>query len=66
MNDEPMLGGGALPAWMYRDPMEAAIRNEEQSCEGCAHSETMFGKKVCLKGKRHTSRCGLYKNKGGK
>lgn len=52
---------------MYGNPEQAAIRREglpKKSCEGCAYSETVFGKKVCTKGKRGTSRCGLYKQKG--
>lgn len=57
----------ALESYLYGDPMEAAIRREGQkkkSCEGCAYSETVFGKKVCTKGKRGDGRCRLYKEKG--
>ena len=56
-----------LESYLYGDPLEAAIRREGQkkkSCDGCAHSETVFGKKVCMKGKRHTSRCVLFEEKG--
>lgn len=58
----------AHPAYMYRDPMEAAMRNEARSCKGCAFesSEHMFGQvfMLCSKDKKHGNKCNLYKLKG--
>ena len=61
--------GKVLESYFYGDPLEAAIRREGQkkkSCEGCAHLEAVFGKKVCSKGKRGDSRCGLYEKRENK
>lgn len=58
----------ALPKFMYGDPMLAAMRNEAREakgCNSCAFSESVFGRKLCIKGKKHTSRCDLYIDKGG-
>lgn len=54
----------ALEHWMYRDPMEAAMRLEAQSCKGCRHerSAIIFNKRVklCDKNKPHGTKCNLF------
>ena len=51
----------ALPAWQYRDPLEAAIRAEAESCKGCVFecpvkiAGATLG--ICVKGKQHGSKC---------
>jgi hypothetical protein len=51
----------ALEQWMYRDPMEAAMRLEAQSCKGCVFECPVkaFGQQVgmCAKGKPYGQKC---------
>lgn len=55
----------ALPAWQYRDPLEAAIRAEEESCKGCVFecSVKAFGEQIgmCAKGKPYGQKCKAFK-----
>lgn len=58
----------AYPKLMYGDPIYAAMQSEAKeakSCNSCVYSESVFGKKICTKGKRHTSRCVLFVEKRG-
>ena len=54
----------ALPSWQYRDPLEAAMRMEAQSCKGCVfeRSATVFNERVmlCEKDKPHGTKCKLF------
>lgn len=50
----------AMPAYMYQDPMQAAMRAEAQSCQGCASTWRSFAIVVCMLGKKHGNRCKDY------
>lgn len=55
----------ALEGWMYRDPMEVAIRKEAMTCKGCQHQRLTraFGQDIatCEKRRKHGTRCREYK-----
>lgn len=57
----------ALPAEMYRDPMEAAMRAEERSCgnprPGCKHLEKLLGREFCGVGRRELVKCKKFQLK---
>ena len=55
----------AMPAFMYKDPMEAAIRLEEPVCKGCIHKITLQERAFCGVGKRELKKCDRYKQEGG-
>jgi hypothetical protein len=60
----------ALPAGMYRDPLEYLITEEEKTCAGCTHKteEKQFGivfAKCSIKGKKYGRRCSRYVEKPG-
>lgn len=63
MSKGSVLGGGALPAWMYRDPMEAAMRLEARSCNGCRHLIEIPGAELCGVGRRETVKCKRFELK---
>lgn len=57
----------ALDGWMYRDPLEVAMRKESMTCKGCKHQQITraFGVDIatCKKRKKHGTRCREYKEK---
>ena len=53
----------ALPAHMYRDPMEAAMRNEESHCDGCRHLVKLLDREFCGVGRRTLTRCKKFDDK---
>lgn len=46
-----------LPAHMYGDPMQSAMRAEAQRCTGCKHLQKLLGRDFCGRGKRELKRC---------
>ena len=53
----------ALPAFMYRDPMEAAMRNEAKQCTGCRHLAKLLNREFCGAGRRTLTRCKKFDDK---
>lgn len=50
----------AMPAYLYGDPCEAAIRREEKHCTGCKHLFELIDRKFCGVGRRKLERCGRF------
>lgn len=54
-----------LPAYMYRDPMEAAMRAEDRKCNDCRHRDNAFGVEFCGAGRKELKKCWKYEAKRG-
>lgn len=55
----------ALPAFMYRNPMEAAMRAEASRCDGCRHLAELLDREFCVVGRRTLTRCRKYDERKG-
>lgn len=53
----------AMPAYMYGDPCEAAMRQEAKQCTGCRHEMTVAKRTFCGAGRRKMVRCHRYDDK---
>jgi hypothetical protein len=65
MNEEDHEETYAQPSYKYGDPLKILIREESETCRGCAHEVTILGRLACDKGKRHGERCKLYVERPG-
>lgn len=52
-----------MPAFMYRDPSEAAERLEESNCRGCKQLVQVLDRELCGVGRRELKRCKRYELK---
>ncbi len=50
----------AMPRYMYGDPLDAAIRNEERKCTGCRHLLPILDREFCGIGRRTLTKCRKY------
>lgn len=55
----------AMPSFMYRNPEDAAMRNEAKSCKGCASFGVVFGVAMCMQGKKPLRKCNRFEQKKG-
>jgi len=47
----------AYESFMYRDPIESAMRAEEQRCTGCKSLTKLFDREFCGIGRRELKKC---------
>lgn len=59
------MSSSALPRYMYGDPSEVAMRNEEKQCTGCRHLAKLLGREFCGVGRRKMTRCKKFDEKKG-
>lgn len=59
------MSSNALPAYMYKDPMEAAMRNEARQCTGCRHLAKLLDREFCGAGHRTLTRCKKFDDSKG-
>lgn len=57
----------AFDSYRYMDPLEVVIREEAQTCKGCAFEEFVraFGRgfMTCKRERKHGTRCRQYREK---
>lgn len=44
------------------DPLDVLIYFEAKTCTGCIHSDVVFDRRYCVKGKKFGQRCKDYDN----